>query len=175
MIDKETFRKTERKLYNYFKKDKKVQSLKRKIDLLNKQINDIEKKLKNIDVSIPEESSAVGYEERVQTSSDRSSYAEKTLMRITDNLIMEQSRKIEEISQLEEQIRDIEADNIIIEENIDDIREEDRNFLRLKYYEGLKDWQVAVKLNMSQSNTTRKRQRLVNNVAGWEQWQKAMH
>lgn len=172
MIDKEIFRKTEKKLYNFFRKDKKIGSLNRKIELLNNQIDDIEKKLRNINITIPEESRAITYEERVQTSSDGTSYAERAAIRITDNLLKEQSRKFEEIAKLEEEIRDIEADNIIMEDNIKDLSEEDKHFLKLKYEEGKKDWQVGEKLGMSQPTATRARQRLVENVARWEEWLK---
>ncbi|MCY6372440.1 hypothetical protein [Clostridium ganghwense] len=169
MIDKEIFRKTEKKLYNYFRKDKKIGSLNHKIEILNKQIDDIEKRLKNINITIPEESRSITYEERVQTSSDGISYAERTAIRITDNLLKEQFRKFEEITQLEEELRDIEADNIIIEDNINDLSEEDKHFLKLKYSEGKKDWQVGKELGMSQSTATRSRQRLIENVVEWEE------
>lgn len=175
MIDKETFRKTERKIYNYFKKDKKINSLKRKITLLNKHIEQIEYKLKHVDISIPEESKSMSYEERVQTSSTGESYAERTALKITDRLIIEQSRKIDEISELEEEIRNIEADNIIIEENIKLLRKEDIEFLKSKYDKELPDWEVGINLNMSQSKVTRKRQRLVENIANWEAWTKIVH
>ncbi|EPY2306802.1 hypothetical protein ACXATD_002469 [Clostridium sporogenes] len=172
-MDKDSFRKTEKKLYNYFRKDKKISSLNKKINLLRDQINDIDQRLRNVDIDIPEESKSIAYEERVQTSSDGSSYAERTLMRITDRLLIEKSRKTEEIANLEEQIRQIVADNVIIEDNIKDIRGEEREFLRLKYGEEMKDWQVGNKLGMSQPTSTRTRQRLVENVARWETWQKS--
>ncbi len=172
MIDKEIFRKTEKKLYNFFRKDKKISSINKKISLLNQQIDDIEEKLRGVNITIPEESRSITYEERVQSSSDGASYAERTLIRITDSLLMEQSRKAEEISQLEQEIRDIEADNIIMEDNIKDLSEEDKHFLKLKYSEGKKDWQVGKELGMSQPTATRARQRLVENVARWEGWVK---
>lgn len=175
MIDKETFRKTEKKLYNYFGKDKKINSINRKISLLKKQIEDIESKLRNVNISIPEESKSMTYEERVQTSSDGASYAERTLMRITDKLIAEKARKEEEITDLEEELRDIEADNIIMGDNIGDLSEEDKKFLKIKYGEKQKDWQIGFKLGISQSSATRIRQGLVENVARWEEWYKRLH
>lgn len=174
-MDKNTFRKTEKKLYNYFGKDKKIDSINKKITLLKKQIEDIETKLKNVDINIPEESKSMTYEERVQTSSDGTSYAERTLMRITDKLIVEKARKEEEVAELEEELRNIEADNIIIECNIKDIKEEDMEFLKMKYKDELKDWQIGFKLEMDQSTATRIRQRLVENVARWEELLKIMH
>ncbi|AJA42642.1 hypothetical protein phiCT9441A_30 (endogenous virus) [Clostridium phage phiCT9441A] len=175
MIDKETFRKTERKLYNYYCKDRRIQSLNRKIELLKKQINDIDIKLRNVDVNIPEESRAITYEERIQTSNNSASYAEQALMRITDRLLNEKTRKEEEIGLLEEEIRNIEADNIIIEDNIGELGEEDKKFLKLKYGKGKKDWQLGNDLGMDQSTATRKRQKLVENVAKWEEWYKKIY
>lgn len=175
MIDKETFRKTEKKLYNYFKKDKKINSLKQKIELLNKHIDQIEFKLNHIDITIPEESRSMSYEERIQISSTGESYAERAVLRITDRLLKEKSRKVDEVYELEEEIRNIESDNIIIEENIRLLRKEDHEFLQSKYDKELPDWEVGLNLNMSQSKVTRKRQRLVNNIANWEAWTKIVH
>lgn len=169
-MDKAVFRSTEKKLYNYFSKDKNINSRKRKIQLLNSQIEQIEYKLRNVNVTIPIESRSAGFDERVQSSSDGSSYAEKALIRITDNLLNEQVRKAEEINMLEEEIRNIEADNIIIEFNIKDLNENDIEFLKLKYQKCLSDKQVAYKLNMDQSTATRKRQKLVEDIARWENW-----
>lgn len=175
MLDKESFRKTEKKLYNYFSKDRKIRSINKKISLLNQQIDDIEKKLRDVNITIPEESRSITYEERVQTSSDGTSYAERALMRITDKLIVEQARKKEEIAELEEELRSIEVDNIIFEDNIKDLNEEDKKFLKIKYGEKLKDWQAGFKLDISQSTATRIRQRLVEDVARWEEWYKNVH
>ncbi|WP_236883767.1 hypothetical protein [Clostridium botulinum] len=175
MIDKENFRKTEKKLYNFFKKDKKISSLKHKIEVLNKQIDDIEIKLKKIDIDIPDECKSITHEERVQTSSDGTSYAERTAMKITDNLLKEQSRKFEEIATIEEEIRNIIVDNIIIEDNIKDLSEEDKKFLTIKYRDNKKDWQVGNELGMDQSTASRKRQKLVENVARWEELLKKLY
>ncbi|NFF59790.1 hypothetical protein FDB08_02465 [Clostridium botulinum] len=170
-MDKETFRKTEGKLYRYFEGDNKISSLKYKIEILNKQIDYIEKKISSTDITIPEESRAISYEERVQGSGDCTSYAEKTLIRIIDSLLKEQSRKKEEIAILEEQIRTIEADNSILEKNIRDLQDEDKKFLKIKYSKGrISDFKVGQVLGMDQSTATRKRQRLVEDVSRWEMW-----
>lgn len=173
MLDKITFRNTEKKIYNYFKKDKVINSLKHKTNILNKQVEQIEEKLRNTDVNIPEESRAMTYEERVQTSNTGESYAERTLMRITDNLLKEKSRKFEEIADIDEQIRTIEVDNVIIGDNIGGLRKEDFEFLETKYKKELPDWRVGVKLHLTRSNVTRKKQKLIENVANWEEWEKS--
>lgn len=171
MIDKSTFKHIENKLYNYYGKDKKVSSINRKISLLKNQIKSIEDKLKNVDIEIPEESRSMTYEERVQTSSCEESYAEKALIRITDKLLREKSRKEEEVVDLEEELRNIEADNITIEDNIRYIKDRQiLDFLSMKYKEQLKDWQIGMKIGKDQSTVTRTRQKIISNIAIGEEW-----
>lgn len=90
-------------------------------------------------------------------------------------MIAEKTRKEEEITDIEEELRDIEADNIIMDDNIRDLNEENKRFLKIKYGEKKKDWQIGFKLGIPQSSAARIRQGLVENVAGWEQWYKNMH
>ncbi|URZ06467.1 hypothetical protein [Clostridium felsineum] len=170
MIDKETFRKTERKIYNYFKKDRVINSLKHKANILNKQVDQIENQLKTTNIDIPEESRAMTYEERVQTSSTGESYAERTLMNITEKKIMELDRKKKEIADIEEQIRDIEVDSIIIGDNIRTLKKYYYKPLELKYREELPDWLVGNRLHISQSQACRRRKEAIKKVADWEVW-----
>ena len=65
------FRKTEKKLYNYFDKDRLINSYRNKIEYLLKYKIDLEIKIKNTDIK------AISYEERVQSSNTGIGYAEK--------------------------------------------------------------------------------------------------
>jgi hypothetical protein len=47
-MDKDSFRKTERMLYNYFKKSKIIQHKHNLINILNKRIEEIEKDIKKL-------------------------------------------------------------------------------------------------------------------------------
>ena len=96
-MDEIKFIEMEEKLRNYFNKDKKISVLNKKLEVLRNQIDVIEYKLKNVAVDLPEESRAMTYEERVQTSPTGESYAERTLLRITDKLLKEQSWKREQV------------------------------------------------------------------------------
>lgn len=107
MIDKETFRKTENKLTNYFTRDKKINSLRRKIKLVN----------------------------------------------------------AEQIVELEEEIRNMEVDNLTIEANLSDMKEESLLILTAKYKYGLSDSKTALRLSIDRSNVSRKRQKIVEYIA----------
>lgn len=170
MVDDKAFRDMEQKLFNYFNKDKRVSVLNKRLEILKKQISEIEYKLRNVDVDLPEESRAVGYDERVQTSPTGESYAERTLLRITDKLLKEQSWKKEQVADIEETLRSIESDNTFIEANIKDLRVEDQEFLKEKYKYGKKDWQLGMEFNMSAGGATKRRHRLVENIIDWDVW-----
>lgn len=173
MLDKTLFRATERKLYNYFSKDRKVNAINRKIELLNKQIEEIKTKIQNNDIFIPEESRSITYDERVQSSSDGTSYAERTAVRIVDNLEKERVRKSEEISHLEEELRTIEADCCIIGSNMNFLKDEYIEILKTKYSSdkfNIADWEIGQRINKSEVSVYRLRCRLIEDIANWEVW-----
>lgn len=169
-MDGMKFVEMECKLRDYFNKDKRMNVLNKKLDILKRQIDEIEYKLRNVDVDLPEESRSMNYEERIQTSPTGESYAERTLLRITDKLLKEQSWKKEQVADIEESLRNMEADNAVIEDNIKDLRVEDQEFLKEKYKYKKADWQVGYKFGISQQAATDRKNKLLKNVANWEEW-----
>ncbi len=105
-MSRDRFKKTEDKLYNYFNKEKKIATLNYRIEVLKKQIYTINQELKSCDVNIKLESSSPSFEERVQTSSDGISYAEREVIRITDLKLKRKLSKEIEIEEIKEEIRD---------------------------------------------------------------------
>lgn len=169
-MDKIAMANMESRLRDYFNRDKRTRVLNMKLNILKKQIDEIEYKLRNVKVDLPEESRSITYEERIQTSPTGESYAERTLMRITDKLIQEQSWKLEQVADVEERLRNMEVNNSVIRENIKDLRTEDIEFLKERYKHGKKDWQIGMKFNMTQGAVTKRRHKLIENIANWESW-----
>ena len=112
-MSRDRFKQTEDKLYNYFNKEKKIATLNYRIEVLKKQIDKINQELRECDINIEIESSSPGFEERVQTSSDGTSYAERELIRITDLKLKRKLSKEIEIEELKEEIENIELDNFL--------------------------------------------------------------
>ena len=83
-MSRDKFKKTEDKLYNYFNKEKKIATLNYRIEVLKNQIDKINQELRECDINIEIESSSPAFEERVQRSTDGTSYAEREVIRITD-------------------------------------------------------------------------------------------
>ncbi|WP_027631926.1 hypothetical protein [Clostridium hydrogeniformans] len=168
-MDKVLFKSIEEKLYDYFSKDKKISGIKNKINLLQNQKESIEFKLKNTDISIPVESRSMVFKEKVSFTSDGTSYMERTMIKIIDGLLIEKTRKEEEIIKLEELIRNIEEDNSMLKSKIETMEEEDIRLLKMKYKERLKDWQIGVKMNVHQTTISRQRQRLIKDIVSWNE------
>lgn len=171
-MSRDRFKKIEDKLYNYFNKEKKIATLNYRIELLKKQIDKINQELKECDVSIEVESGSQGFEERVQTSSDGTSYAEREVIRITDLKLKRKKSKEIEIEELKEKIENIELDNSILEYNLQYINEEWYKLLELKYKFKKNETQISLEMNISQSQVNKIKQKAIADIMRWEEWRK---
>jgi hypothetical protein len=171
-VSRDKFKKTEDKLYNYFNKEKKIATLNYRIEVLKNQIDKINQELKECDVSIEVESSSPGFEERVQSSSDGTSYAEREVIRITDLKLKRKLSKEIEIEEIKEEIENIELDNSILEYNLQFINEEWYKLLELKYKFKKNETQISLEMNISQSQVNKIKQKAIADIRRWEEWRK---
>ena len=171
-MSRDRFKKTEDKLYNYFNKEKKIATLDYRIEVLKRQIDKINQELRECDVNIEIESSSPGFEERVQTSSDGTSYAEREVIRITELKLKRKVSKEIEIEELKEEIENIELDNSILEYNLKYINEEWYKLLEFKYKFKKNETQISFEMNISQSQVNKIKQKAIANIQRWEEWRK---
>ncbi|WP_195952566.1 hypothetical protein [Clostridium saudiense] len=171
-MDKKEFKRIEKRIYNYFKRDKKIAALKHKIDILAKQIEQIDKELRECNISIDIESSSPSFEERVQSSPDGTSYAEREVIRITDLKLKRKLSKEIEIEEIKEEIENIELDNSILEYNLQYINEEWYKLLELKYKFKKNETQISLEMNISQSQVNKIKQKAIADIRRWEEWRK---
>lgn len=171
-MSRDKFKKTEDKLYNYFNKEKKIATLNYRIEVLKKQIDKINQELRECDINIEIESSSPAFEERVQTSSDGTSYAEREVIRITELKLKRKVSKEIEIEELKEEIENIELDNSILEYNLQYINEEWYKLLELKYKFKKNETQISLEMNISQSQVNKIKQKAIADIRRWEEWRK---
>lgn len=171
-MSKDRFKKTEDKLYNYFNKEKKIATLNYRIEVLKKQIYKINQELRECDVNIEIESSSPGFQERVQSSPDGTSYAEREVIRITDLKLKRKLSKEIEIEEIKEELENIELDNSILEYNLQYINEEWYKLLELKYKFKKNETQISLEMNISQSQVNKIKQKVISNIQRWEEWRK---
>lgn len=171
-MSRDRFKQTEDKLYNYFNKEKKIATLNYRIEVLKKQIDKINQELRECNINIEIESSSPAFEERVQSSSDGTSYAERELIRITDLKLKRKLSKEIEIEELKEEIENIELDNSILEYNLQFINEEWYKLLELKYKFKKNETQISLEMNISQSQVNKIKQKVIADIRRWEEWRK---
>ena len=141
--------------------------MKEKIKLLKKHIEDIERKMKDTDIEIPDEPKGITYGNVVQTSGN-ASYAERAAIKMIESMENEIAYKREQIASLQKNIRDMEADNVIIESNLRFLSKDHMKILELKYGHNKKDWQVGVELSIERSTITRIKQKLIKDIGEWD-------
>jgi DNA-directed RNA polymerase specialized sigma subunit len=171
-MNKELFVETENKVRRYYQKDKLINSLNSKIKLLDRQIDAIEKDLKECNITIEPGIKPISYEERVQTSGDGNSYAEREAMRLTEYKIKRMAEKKLEREKLKEQIDQIELDYIFMRDAIESIKGIYRELLKLYYEKEYNEQKIASILNWTQPQINKKKWRLIQKIADWDQWNK---
>lgn len=162
------FRKTEKKLYCYFDRDKKIQSYTKKIDRLKMYLDDLEDKIKTSNVEIEVNLPAINYSERVQNTSDLTSGAEKELMNMIASLEREKLSVINQIKALEVAVQRLKIDNTLLEDNLELLRGDLKDFIEYKYRKHISQKEIALKMNLSESGITRLRRRIVNIINEFE-------
>lgn len=169
-MDKQLFKQTENMIYKYYQKDKLIKSLNAKLKLLENQIEAIQNDLRICNINIEPSMNPISYEECVKTSSNRTSYAEKEVMRITEFKIKRMIEKELEKQKIFEQIDNIEKDALEIEWKIDDFTDELKRLLELKYKKRFNDNKIGEEMHLSQSQITKIKWKLIKHIACWDQW-----
>lgn len=166
-LDKYIFRSTEGKLYSYYRKIKEVDRKRERIEELDRKIREIEEDIKNTNVNIDYYQGAMPISERVQTSSNGTSYAETQIVKAIDDLEREKAFRIRTKLKLKAKIRTMEDFILYMSQTIDSLNlgEENMRFIELKYGDGADMIIIANKLNMAKTTAYRKRKEIVTAVA----------
>lgn len=171
MMDKKDFKETEEKVKIYYQKGDMIKSIDKTINTLRSQIDRIEKELRTCNFSIdPEESGSPSFGERVQTSHNGTSYAEREIMRVTEIKIKRQTEKKLEIERLEELKDKIERDSIQMEDIITQLNEELQKILKLKYKNKCNEYKIANEVHLSQSQVNKKIRRAIETIHCWNNY-----
>lgn len=171
-MNKDELKLIESKLYNYFQKDKKIAAINYKIETLMHQIDGIDRDLRECNIDIELESSAMSFEERVQTSNDGTSYAERQAIKVTELKLQRKADKELEIEQLKTEIENIELDNAILDFNLKDLNREYYKILELRYGRKKNETEISLEMNISQSSINRIKQKTLEDIKRWDDWRK---
>lgn len=164
--EKNEYQKIEGKLYNYYRYKGEVARIKNTIESIEKQITEIDNRIKNaykyvtLDTDLP----AQGFEERVQNSSDGTSYFERQLEREVTSLQKEKLDKIKRIYKMDSKVRNME--NLIheMDYNLSLLNEEERKIVELKYKSKKSIAAISMEMNISLTTTYRRKDKIISNL-----------
>ena len=171
MIDKETFRRTEARLYNYYKQLKVLEKIKCKIELLKMQKNEIEKEMQNLSGLTLEVYANMGIDysrDKIQTTSTGVGESERETIKYITRMEKERDLKTRDIMKCNARMREIEVQTQDMEYNLSMLNEECRRFIEWKYAESKSIEWVAEEMYLgSRATAYRKRDELVEGIAQW--------
>ena len=166
-MNNEYFKKIEKMLYRYYETEKDIKVLNKEKDLLSNQYELLENKIKKTQYSLQEQSISIGFEERVQSSSDGTSYAECELINQITSDEKEQNRIRKRLYKIDRKIREIERNNIKLKINITMLNSEYQRFLELKYKDKMPMEKLYIEINRSRKSAFNLRREIIDEVGRW--------
>ncbi|KOY64220.1 hypothetical protein [Clostridium sporogenes] len=133
-MNKETFKKTERMLYVYYRNLKEIEKLSYMCCRLEQQKERIKRDIQETNIEIEEENISISYSERVQTS-NISSHCDREIEHQITKLENEWKLIRKKILKNRAKIRQLERETASINYNINMLSEEAKEFVKLKYKE----------------------------------------
>ncbi|WP_154826378.1 hypothetical protein [Clostridium butyricum] len=133
MINDNDFKKTENRLYQYYKYKKKLIDINEKITLLKNQIKSLENAITNTDVTVIDYYKTSEISERVQTSSSNCGYVEQQMIREISLLEREQLIKKKRIVKLTLKKQSLEEYILTLEKIFNELTDNELKFIKYKY------------------------------------------
>lgn len=168
-MDKELFRKTEGRLYRYFSSLNRIDTLNIEIEELKRQREVVRRDIRDTNVFIETDLNlAVSYGEKVQTSPDGTSHAEKEVIKQIEKLERELAFINIKILKKKSKVRGLEREIISFKPIVDTLGEEEKRFIRMKYSDKKSIEYIAVELfGGVRMSAYRKRKELIGNILEW--------
>lgn len=151
MIDKETFRKIEGRLYRYYENLREIEKLEFRCSMLEEQKERLRKDLRETNIEIEEESRSITFGERVQSSFDGTSYAEREVIRQIERLEREWKDTRRLILKNHAKINEMKRQNTDLEFALRLLSDTCKRFVKLKYKDEKSLEQIGRELHMSKS------------------------
>lgn len=167
MITDEQFKKAENMLYRYYKQQREIERLQARIRRNEQRRDEIYRDIKETNVSLDTEvNMAASFDEKVQTSNLGTSFAEKETVRQIEKLEREWKETRRKILQDKYRIRDIFANDADLEFTLNQLLEEEKQLIELKYgiNKNYSNLQIAMKINSSEPTVRRRKKEIIEDI-----------
>ena len=155
------YQKVEGMLYGHYKRKKRLQSLLSREIRIQNRIDRLTKDIKECNIDLEDTMRAIDYSRDNIQSGEVTSNIERELERAVDNILRQIEYNIKDkyktkskISRIEKQIEDVEV-------LLEDLLEEEKQILELRYADKLSDKAIGTMLNMSRTTAQRRRTEII--------------
>lgn len=157
-MDKELYKKVENKLYQYYEEKSYIERLKNKVTILERQIDKIEDQIKNVHsyIHLDYYQAGTGISLGIQENSDCSSYFEKEMIAEVTKLQKEKANRIKNKIKTENRIMNAELFISNMGGIIEDMDNENKQYLIYKYQKKYNDTKISMLMNYSYMTANRK-------------------
>lgn len=157
----------EKSLKIFYNKDKIIGVYEKEIERLIKDINNIDRRIKECDFNIPITYGSSSFSERVQSSKSGESNAEKELMKLIFKLENKKIEKKKEIERIRDIINLIEEDAFKLRRNLYELNLDFINLIELKYKYGKQNREIAIETHMSEPTISRNIKKALKVIKSW--------
>ena len=163
-----TFKETEDKIAEYYRRLKILGGLRHKLEVYRKRKDDIQNKIDNSIIELSDDFSAVKYD---MAGGGSLGFKSSPQERAVDKAFLILEKNLEEVNfkilLIEEQINNIEAENSDMEYTLKDIKPEYINILESLYKYNNGTLRTSMNYNMDKSTVSRKKDKAVREVMMW--------
>lgn len=161
------FKQVEKTLYRYYEDQKELEIISKVIDNLNIQYEELEEMLRSNKIKVVADIGSPGFEERVQISSDGTSKVESEMIKVAEEMLKEQQFIMRDIFKQEAKKRALIRNSLKIKLNLENMPDDYKLFLELKYKEK-KDITVIIDtLNISRAAGFNLRSKIIDEISRW--------
>lgn len=165
MNTKDNLKIVEQQIKKYYSNMSKIEKLKRKLEILEKQKNDIENDIETSNIHLSSDIISIPYNNIKTSTTFFSSLQEKNLEKAFKKLENQLVEINFEISYLKVEIRDIERESSIIEMILEELDEESKNIIIFLYKKKYTLIKTANELKFDESTIRRKRNKIMESIA----------
>ena len=162
--NKYMFRKTEKKLHDYYEDIQKREIIKKNIEDLKRTIKRKKEQIRNCDITIEADIQSVSITERVQTSPTGESAVERGIERGITNLENELNHFKKQLQKEETDLINIDLKINKVKHVIDILNEDYKYFINLMYGQGLRPEEIAYKIHVSRKTVYNTRDKIIKEI-----------
>ena len=154
ILDNETYKRIERKIYEYFESKKEINVLEGDVEVLQKNVEQIQRDIQTLSTRF----------------NNKSTFADKQIQEAITKLENESTMKIRRILKLKNKVRSIEEKNSRIKNNIETLDKMSKAILENKYSRKRSNVAIGMDLGYSEHGIRKRNKKIICEIGKFMRW-----